>query len=444
MAILLISPKEMYWKRYGELQARIIGSHTRSKSVCVVKNFIGRNGIMKNTPPTPPPDPVAAVTHSDPYPYYADLVKNKPFHYDVHLGLWVASSAEAVTAALTSDLCRVRPTQAPVPANLLGSPAADIYRHLIRMNDGEYHQRLKSAVKASLDQVDFIRLGELSRKWAGLLLPPIQTQADLQYYVFQLPVYVIASLLGLPDQGIPEIDRWVSRFVRCFSQISTAKQIDAGKKAAHELLDYFQLHIPRQRAAFPGGLLSILLQEARIRGSADDNAIIANGIGFLSQAYEATAGLMGNTLLALASQPISCEQILSSPDYLRLIVQEVLRYDPPIQNTRRFVEMDGMIAGEQVRKGETILVVLAAANRDPTVNPNPHEFDIHRAHYRTFAFGTGSHACPGKILAETIAVSGIEQLLNSGFDPQSIVGPPVYRPSANARIPSWISQESSQ
>jgi cytochrome P450 len=136
---------------------------------------------------------------------------------------------------------------------------------------------------------------------------------------------------------------------------------------------------------------------------------------------------------------MSREQIMTDPDVLRSVIHEVLRYDAPIQNTRRFVARNGVIAGEPLREGESILVILAAANRDAAANPNPHEFKIHRAHRRTFTFGVGPHACPGQMLAESIAATGIEQLLISGFDPKSIVGPTVYRPSANARIPLWIS-----
>jgi cytochrome P450 len=386
-----------------------------------------------------PPDPIAAVTHSNPYPYYADLVKNKPIYYDTDLELWVASSADIVESVLTNNIYRVRPVRDPVPANLLGSPAADIYRHLIRMNDGDYHRRLKGAVLACLAQIDMQKLTELSRRWAKSLLPSRQIRAELQDYIFQLPVYVIASLLGLPDQVMPRIAAWTNELVQCFAQNSKAEQIDSGKKAAEELLGCFRSFMPTQQAAYSDSLLSILSKQARIHGSEDDNEIIANSIGFLSQAYEATAGLMGNTLLAISSSPIPHEQIITNSDLLRHIIDEVLRYDPPIQNTRRFMAEDGVIAGEQLREGEIILVVLAAANRDTTFNANPDEFKIHRANRFTFTFGMGLHACPGEILAKSIATAGIEQLLISGFDPKSIVGPTIYRPSANARIPIWIS-----
>jgi cytochrome P450 len=308
------------------------------------------------------------------------------------------------------------------------------------MNDGNYHQRLKGAVLACLDQVDMQKLTKLSRRWAKTLRPSRHDPGALQDYIFQLPVYVIASLLGLPDPVIPRIAAWTNEFVQCFAQNSKTEQINSGKMAAEELLGYFRSFMLTQQADHSAPLLSVLSKQTRIRGGEDDHEIIANGIGFLSQAYEATAGLMGNTLLALSSSRIPREQIVTNSDWLRHVIAEVLRYDPPIQNTRRFVAEEGIIAGKPLREGETILVILAAANRDATVNENPDEFKIHRANRFTFTFGVGSHACPGKMLAESIAATGLEQLLISGFDPRSIAGPTIYRPSANARIPLWISR----
>src|SRR4030095_7484258 len=94
----------------------------------------------------PPRDPVAAVTHPDPYPYYAELVAARPLYRDDLQGDWVASSAAAVTAVLTSERCRVRPPAEPVPKALVGSPAGEIFRRLVRMTDGAGHDAAKYAV----------------------------------------------------------------------------------------------------------------------------------------------------------------------------------------------------------------------------------------------------------------------------------------------------------
>lgn len=116
-----------------------------------------------------PQDPISAATHPNPYPYYASLVAEKPLYYDEVLGLCVASSAKAVTTIMTNDLCRLRPTTEPIPKALLGSPAANIFRHLVRMNEGEGQRPLKQAVSATLTCVDAVQIAEHIRNWAQLV-----------------------------------------------------------------------------------------------------------------------------------------------------------------------------------------------------------------------------------------------------------------------------------
>src|SRR5260370_21246165 len=112
---------------------------------------------MDQARPDAPPfprDPIAAATHPDPYPYYAALVARKPLYRDDALGLWVATSAAAVSAVLASDLCHVRPPAEPVPAALLGTPAGEIFRRLVRMNDGQVHARSRQLVGATVASID--------------------------------------------------------------------------------------------------------------------------------------------------------------------------------------------------------------------------------------------------------------------------------------------------
>src|SRR5215831_9666793 len=277
-----------------------------------------------------PQDPIAAVTHPDPYPYYADLIAHRPLYYDDKLRLWVASSASVVTAALTNDLCRVRPATEPVPKSLLGSPAAEIFRYLVRMNDGERHCPFKQAVSAALASIDVAVTARESDKWARFLLEEGRSKR-LSRVAFHLPVYVMGSLLGVPSDMLHQTALWMGDFVRCLAPASSPDQIEQGKTAAGHLIEMFRALLTRE-----DGLLGALAREAKRIGHEDRDVIIANGIGLLSQPYEATAGLIGNTLLALASRPEVRDRIAADPDILRHVIQEVLRYDSPVQNTRRF------------------------------------------------------------------------------------------------------------
>jgi cytochrome P450 len=356
---------------------------------------------------TPPPHPFAAVTHADPYPYYAELVARRPLYRDDTLGLWVASSASAVTAVLTSELCRVRPVAEPVPRALLGSRAGDIFGSMIRMNDGDAHADVKPAVAGMLEAVDDDRATEASRTWARVL----SAEHGPSDVAFHLPVYVVAGLIGVPSSRRREVAEWAGDFVWCFSAVATPEQIEDGKAAARQLWDLVRA----------------------VRGPSDID--VANAIGLLFQAYEATAGLIGNTLLALAAHPDVHAWLTREPDLLRPVVQEVVRHDPPIQNTRRFVARSGRVADQPMTEGDAILVVLAAANRDPQANPEPARFDAYRHDRRAFTFGTGAHACPGERLATTIAAAGVAELLRTGVDPARLRARTSYRPSANARVP---------
>lgn len=380
-------------------------------------------------------NPVAAVTHANPYPYYAVLSTNHPIYFDDALNCWVMSSAEAVTAALTSDLCRVRPPSEPVPAALLGSPAADIFAHLVRMNDGEYHRQLKPAVASTLMSVDMAEIESQARKWARILfetLRPDQQPTMYAGFAFQLPVCVVGSLLGVADGDLPLLTHLVETFVVSLAPKASAEQIERGKNAAAHLLDLFARLIEMKAG---DSLLSALG-----RSDMPKHAVLANAIGLLSQSYEATAGLIGNTLVALACEPDLLARVMVEPHLLPLIIAEVVRHDPPVQNTRRYLAADSVVAGQTMREGDAVLVVLAAANRDPHANPHPNLFDPHRANRRSFTFGLGDHACPGERLAAAITQAGIEQILASGLDLSATVANLRYRPSANTRIPLFGGQ----
>lgn len=378
----------------------------------------------------PPRDPVAAVIHPDPYPYYAELVAQRPLYRDDALGLWVASSAQAVTAVLMSELGRVRPAAEPVPTALLGSPAAGIFRHLMRMIDGGAHDAAKHAVSATLQALDPVRFAEDAARWADRLVGEL----SLQDFVFDLSVHVVGGLLGVPSARLRETARWMSQFVGCLAPASTAEQIERGKHAAGHLLELGRALLADEDAS-GDGLFPVLARQARRAGVDGTDAVVANGIGLMSQAYEATAGLIGNTLLALAMRPGVHQDVTADPRLLTPVVREVLRHDPPVQNTRRFLARNGSVAGQEMAEGDAVLVVLAAANRDPMANPLPETFDVGRADRRLFTFGVGAHACPGENLAVTIAQAGVAALLASRLDISALPARLTYRPSGNARIP---------
>jgi cytochrome P450 len=385
--------------------------------------------------PDEPADPIAAATHPDPYPYYARLVAGRPLPRNERLGLRVASSAEAVAGVLTHPLARVRPASEPVPRALVSSGAGDIFGRLVRMNDGARHGRTRPAVQNALEAFDSGRIERDADRLALALRGPsdaLEGGPGLDTFAFALPLSVIGSLLGFPDGELADLARDAGRLTCAMSSSAAESEVADGRTSATRLLERFDLSLDRRPA--PATLLGSFEENGRRRGL-DREEIVANSVGFLTQARDATAGLLSASLLALARHPDLLPLVKSRPEALSALVEEVLRFDSPVQNTRRFFPESATVVGETVDAGDAVLVLLAAANRDPKANPDPDRFDLARVSSRTFTFGLGAHACPGKTFATTIALCGVRALLAGGLDPARLGPSPDYEPSPNCRIP---------
>ena len=217
-----------------------------------------------------PLDPIAAVTHHDPYRYYQALLAERPFYRDDALGLWVASSAAAVTSVLESKACRVRPPAEPVPRAVAGSPAGEIFGALVRMNDGARHAAMRPAVMRALAGVDAATIAAQAARTGSAA--PSQSAArrsatDAGRDHFRAAGRGRGGAAGRAartDTGGHGGDR---RFVRCIAPGASADQLARGKRAAADLLALFK--------ALPAG--AGLLQ--RLRDEMGDDAggfVIAN------------------------------------------------------------------------------------------------------------------------------------------------------------------------
>ena len=392
-----------------------------------------------------PPTLFTAAAHLDPYPFYADLLARAPFAYDDALGLWVAASVAVVQTVLTHPHARVRPPDEAVPSALLDTSVAPIYRLLIRQRDDPARQPLKDAIGAHLHSLNPAFVTERASALAHQLDAAEQGHAParLSEFILRLPVAVVASLLGTPEADIPLVTAWLRDLVGCLQHGADEGTWSRGGVAAGQLRGYvgelLKLRWPTAGAEDNGGLNLTRLGAALEPG--DRDAVVANAIGLLVQSYEATAGLIGNTLLALVAHPHLRERA-EDDAALWAIGREVLRFDPPIHNTRRYLGHDVQIAGQHVRAGDAVVVVLAAANRDLTANPNPNRFDPCRAAPRCFTFGVGAHACPGELLALAIAAAGVRHVLSGGLDLDQLAAV-AYRPLVNARVPVFGSRSSS-
>jgi cytochrome P450 len=365
------------------------------------------------TPSNWPAHPLQAVTHPDPYPYYQDLALHHPLYYDTHLHGWVASSAAVVEQVLTHPACAVRPPDEPIPAHLVGSHTGRVYHGWVRMREGDYHQQGKQAIQAAFQTLDGDSLSRISQQVIQEMIDEWQRDHHPQRwseFVFHAPIRVLTHLLGIPSTPQSTIAHTIGDLIRALFPTSTASERQAGEAATHDLCEQIKQ---------ADGIAHSLRQHL------PDEAAQANGIGLLVQTYDATAGLIGNLLVSLARDPSRIEEVRNHPQRLVALAEHVLRHDPPVQNTRRWLTEDAIIHGQSMQRGEMILVLLAAANQDPALELNsPHR-----------AFGYGHHACPGTQLAITIAVTTVHNLLEAGIDLTHLGQRITYRPSINARIP---------
>jgi cytochrome P450 len=381
-----------------------------------------------------PFNPLAATIAADPYPDYGRLVRERPFARDTDLGLWVAASAEAVEATLLHPALRVRPVAEPVPRALVGTTAGEVFGRLVRMNDGERHCPWKSAISSALATLDLGALAGHAARWAPRTLAAAETTDDgarVDALAFRLPALALGAWLGVGDAALPAVAADAAALATSFGPAATPEAIEHGSRAAARLLDAVERLLAEGRAR---GALQALATATEHSGVEAQRTLIANAVGFLTQAYEATAGLIGNTLLALAREPAARGTRGRRAD-LAACVAEVARFDSPVHNTRRFAGEPCMLLGHQLATGDTVLVLLAAANRDPAVNPDPDRFEVGRAAPRMFTFGAGVHACPGAALATTLAAVAVEAILDAGIEPEALERRFTYRSAQNTRVP---------
>jgi cytochrome P450 len=368
--------------------------------------------------------------------------------------LWLAAGAAPVMALLEHAAARVRPAAEPVPRVIAGTPAGEIFGHLVRMNDGAAHQAPKLALQQALGGVDLPRLEARAQALASALGPVGPDGADLSDWALAVPITVVADLLGFDESAWPALRAWTADFVACLTPLSSPAQLESASAAAGELLARFK-ELVRVARPGPGAATSLVgqVQEAaQAVGWHQADALLANLVGLLSQTYEASAALIGNSVVALIRQPGlqdamraaavdaarpgagggACAAIVALVDAL---VEEVSRHDAPVQNTRRFLAAPVTVAGVELEAEAVVLLVLAAANRDPQANPRPAEFLLERPARRIFTFGHGRHACPAQALACAMAAGALRALLTStpSLSPDTVAW--TYRPSANVRMP---------
>ncbi|MGH3388685.1 MAG: cytochrome P450 [Actinomadura sp.] len=270
----------------------------------------------------------------------------------------------------------------------------------------------------TLDPPDHTRLRRLVSKAFGARLierqrPRIETLVDellagatgrvdlISAFAYPLPVIVISELLGVPPEDQERFKGWSDALARGLDPDFLLPEHDLAKRlqARAEFRDYFTELLDRRRAEPRDDLLSELVT---VRDGGDlltTDELLATCILLLVAGHETTVNLIGNGALALLRNPEQLAWFRAHPEAAPAAVEELLRYDPPVQFTMRAALEDVSLGGATLRQGALILLLTSAANRDPAVFPGPDRLDLSRTENRHLAFGLGIHFCLGAPLA---------------------------------------------
>lgn len=384
-----------------------------------------------------PTDPLQAAAHANPYPYYAELRKEARVFKDATTGLWVVARHDTVHAVLGDARLTVRPSTEPVPRAIAGQPAGEVFARLARMNEGDAHRIARQSLVNAMSAVDIEAVFQSARTHAAALIERSGTEADdaglLDALAFALPVRIVAERVGVSADD--SLEASVRRFVACLSPASSPEALRDAHEAAEQLQT--RLLALTQRCAPASAFVERMVSGGLERSEQTPNPLVANLLGLFSQTFDATAGLIGNSIVTLARAHRLAEHLIAAPSDIHAFVHEVARYDPAVHNTRRFAREPVEIEGVTLRPGDAVLVVLAAASRDEAVFEHADRFILDRRHDSLPGFGAGRHACPGEAIARAIAAGVTTALVASGFDFSHPALRWTYRPSLNGRIPKF-------
>lgn len=231
-------------------------------------------------------------------------------------------------------------------------------------------------------------------------------------FAYPLPVAVICALLGVPAADWARFRGWASDLTAVLEPEITPQELTVADAGASELRDYFTELIAQRRRAPADDLTTALVQTHDADGDRlSGEELLANLVLLLVAGFETTTNLLGNGLVVLLAHPDSATALRDQPELAPGYVDELLRYDSPVQLTTRTVRESVLLAGVELPAGSWVLVLLGAANRDPERFTDPTRFDPGRAQSPPLSFGAGAHYCLGAGLARLEAQVAFPLLL---------------------------------
>jgi len=370
---------------------------------------------------------------ANPYPTYARLHEEGPLHYLDVGGKWAVwslfSHAECSSIAKDPRCSAKRAKQM-----LLSLPLSrqEEFSELARMlglwlifMDPPEHTRLRKLLNKGFSPAAIEALRPQVEAIVDRMLKPFQHGSEIDLmrdFANPMPVRIILEMLGVPE----ELN---DKFVRCSRAIAlfrgnpnrTVEEARSAQDALVELTDFFRETVANRRRNKGTDLISLLIDIEEEGEALTEEELYAQCIALLFAGHETTRNLIGNGMYTLLRHSEKATELRQTPEMIRSAVEELLRYESPVQFTARVLKEDIEICGQPIRKGWTVLCMLGAANRDPKQFKEPDRLDLKRLNNQHLAFGAGAHFCIGAQLARLEGQVAIANLVQR-FPAMKIVG----------------------
>jgi cytochrome P450 len=347
--------------------------------------------------------------YDDPYRYYAALRERDPVH-EMEWGSFFVSRYEDLVAVYRSAHAS-SDKRVEFKPKFGDSPLYEHHTTSLVFNDPPLHTRVRSLIMGALNQRAIARMEAGVATLVNALLDQLGTRCDfIEDFAARIPVEVIGNLLDIPRAERAPLRAWSLAILSGLEPRPTADMLQRGNRAVEDFKDYLARLVAERRKT-PGDPGTDGLTRLISGGDLSPAELYHNCIFLLNAGHETTTNLLGNGVWLLVNHPAELQRLRAEPALLPCAIEEMLRYEGPIQLNNRRLTVPMELGGRPLPAGAFVTLGIGAANRDPQQFVDAERFDVGRKPNRHVAFGHGDHACAGMNVARMEARIAFARLL---------------------------------